>query len=191
MDPAGLSAFVSCCLVALDKCPGVRPIGVGETVWHIIAKAVLSVIKEDIREAAGLSQLCAGQLSGCEVAVHSARTLFDSPDTEAAMLVDATNTFNSLNHQATSHNIQHLCPSFSTILINTYRVDVALYIDGSTLLSEEGTTQGDPLAMPMYALGVLPLIGCISGDLMQVWYADDATACGSLSALRLWWDKLL
>ena len=45
--------------------------------------------------------------------------------------------------------------------------------------------------MPMYALGVLPLIDCISGDLnMQVWYADDATACGSLSELRLWLDKL-
>ena len=45
--------------------------------------------------------------------------------------------------------------------------------------------------MPMYALGVLPLIDCISGGLMQVWYADDATACGSLSELHLWWDKLL
>ena len=43
----------------------------------------------------------------------------------------------------------------------------------------------------MYALGVLPLIDCISGDLMQVWYADDSTACGSLSELCLWWDKLL
>ena len=106
------------------------------------------------------------------------------------MLVDATNAFNSLNCQATLRNIQDLCPSFSTILINTYRVDVVLYIEGSTLLLEEGTTQGDPLAMLMYALGVLPLIDCIFGDLMQVWYADDATACGSLSELRLWWDKL-
>ena len=107
------------------------------------------------------------------------------------MLIDATNAFNSLNRQATLRNIQHLCPSFSTILINTYRVDVALYIEGTTLFSEEGTTQGDPLAMLMYALGVLPLVDCISGDLMQVWYADDATACGNLSAIRLWWDKLL
>ena len=189
VDPAGLSAFVSCHLIVLDKCPGMRPIGVVETVRRIIAKAILSVLKEDIQEAAGSSQLCAGQLSGCKAAVHSVQTLFGSPDTKAAMLVDATN--DSLNRQATLGNIQHLCPSFSTILINTYRVDVALYIEGSTLFSEEGTTQGDPLAMPMYALGVLPLIGCISGDLMQVWYADDATACGSLSELRLWWDKLL
>ena len=44
-DPAGLSAFISCRLIALDKRPGVRPIGVGETVRRIIAKAVLSVIK--------------------------------------------------------------------------------------------------------------------------------------------------
>ena len=71
VDPAGVYAFVSCCLIALDKCPGVRPIGVGETVRRIIAKAVLSVLKEDIREAAGSSQLCVGQLSGCEVAIHS------------------------------------------------------------------------------------------------------------------------
>ena len=71
--------------------------------------------KEDIREVAGSSQLCAGQLSGCEAAVHSVQTLFKSPDTEATMLMDATNAFNSLNHQATLYNIQPLCPSFSTI----------------------------------------------------------------------------
>ena len=49
VDPGGLSAFVSCRLTALDKCPGVRPIGVGETVRRVIAKAVLSVLKGDIR----------------------------------------------------------------------------------------------------------------------------------------------
>ncbi|KAL5487297.1 hypothetical protein EMCRGX_G019880 [Ephydatia muelleri] len=38
-------------------------------------------------------------------------------------------------------NIQHICPVISTILINTYRDDVNLFIDGEMLLSEEGTTQ--------------------------------------------------
>ena len=42
--------------------------------------------------------------------------------------------------------------------------------------------EGDPLAMPMYALGVVPLINTLSDDFIkQVWYADDATACGCLS----------
>ena len=59
-------------------------------------------------------------------------------------------------------NIQHLCTSLATVLINTYREDVPLHIDGETLLSEvlEGTThcQGEPLAMAMYAIGIIPLI---------------------------------
>ena len=36
-----------CRLIALDKKPGVQPIGTGETVHYVIAKAVLSVIGED------------------------------------------------------------------------------------------------------------------------------------------------
>ena len=64
-------------------------------------------------------------------------------------------------------------------MINTYKSVVNLYVGGETLLSEEGTTQGDPLAMPIYALGVAPLINALSDDcIKQVWYADDATACG-------------
>ena len=100
------------------------------------------------------------------------------------ILVDATNAFNSLNCQAALRNI----PPFPTILINTYHEDINLYIGRSVLHSVEGTTQGDPLAMPMYALGVIPLINCLSGnDVKQICtYADDATACGSLGDLRSW-----
>ena len=46
------------------KCPGVRPIGVGEVVRRIIGKAVLATVKMDILEATGPLQLCAGQDAG-------------------------------------------------------------------------------------------------------------------------------
>ena len=39
----------------------------------------------------------AGQLCGCEAAVDSMYKVFESHDTEAAVLVDANNAFNSLN----------------------------------------------------------------------------------------------
>lgn len=41
VNPEGLSAFVACLLIPLDKCPGVRPIGVGEVPRIIIiARAI-------------------------------------------------------------------------------------------------------------------------------------------------------
>ena len=57
VDPGGISALVACWLIALNKCPGVRPIGVGEVMRRIISKVVLKVIKLDILKAAGPLQL--------------------------------------------------------------------------------------------------------------------------------------
>ena len=59
---------------------------------------------------------------------------------------------------------------------NTYRDDVQLFIDGDTLLSQEGTTQGDFLAMAMYAVAITPLIrrSLEDDETKQVWFADDA-----------------
>ena len=58
-------------------------------------------------------------------------------------------------------------------------------------MSQEGTTQGDPLAMPMYAISIVPVIQQLKGLARQVWYADDAAAGGSLLQLRDWWSGLL
>ena len=61
VDPMGLRAFVVCRLIALDKCPGVRPIGIGEIAQKIVGKAILATIADEIQEAAGLQQGCVGQ----------------------------------------------------------------------------------------------------------------------------------
>ena len=191
VHPDGLSALLACRLIALDKNPGVRPIGVGEISRRIIAKAVLSVIGGDIQEAAGSIQLCSGQTSGIEAAVHAMKQAYEDDAVEAVLLVDAKNAFNCLNREAALRNIRYLCPPLATILINTYRKPFNLYMDGNTLLSQEGTTQGDPMAMAMYAVGIIPLIRKVSCDVKQVWYADDATAAGQLKSLRQWWNNLV
>ena len=81
-------------------------------------------------------------------------------------------------------------PAISSILINTYRQPSELFIDGEVIYSQEGTTQGDPLAMPMYAMATLPLIRRLPDTVTQIWYADDAAAVGSITNLRKWWDDL-
>ena len=61
-------------LIALDKNPGVHTIGIGDTARHIIAKAILNITRQDVQEAAGSVQLCAGQIPSIEAAIHAIRS---------------------------------------------------------------------------------------------------------------------
>ena len=99
VDPYGLSALVAGRLIALDKNPGIRPIGISEVSRRIIGKAILRILRIDIQEAAGSLQLCAGQSAGCETAIHATSLMFSHPGSKGLLLVDATNAFNSLNRR--------------------------------------------------------------------------------------------
>ena len=107
--------------------------------------------------------------------------------TGASLFVDASNAFNSLNRATTLLNVSSVCPALAPILINTYKEPVSLFVNGKTLLSTKGTTQGNPLGMAMYASGVHPLIDSLeSPHTQQVWYANDSAAGGNLEDLREW-----
>ena len=99
-------AYNACRLIAINKCPGVRPIGICKVVCRIIRKAVLSILKPDIQSVTGSLQLCTGQIAGIEAAIHAMNDLFHSEDTEAIVFIDASNVFNSLNKQAALRNFQ-------------------------------------------------------------------------------------
>lgn len=128
----------------MDKNPGVRPIGISEVPRRIIAKAILGLLKFDIMEAAGPLQLSPEQIAGIEGAIHSMRSVLNDEDTQRMLLVDANNAFNSLNRSVALSNVRNLCPPFFNIICNCYRLHLDLFVDGTLILSEEGTTQGSP-----------------------------------------------
>ena len=108
--------------------------------------------------------------------------------------MDASNAFNALNRAAALHNVRISCPTIATYAINTYRLPARLFIlGGKELTSAEGTTQGDPLAMSLYAISVQQLISILqsSSETRQCWFADDATRSGSLEDIKKWWNALL
>ena len=87
------------------------------------------------------------------------RDIFANEDTEAVLLIDAENAFNSINRKVMLHNLNFICPVITTYITNCYITPERLFIiGGEETLSKEGTTQGDPTAMEAYALGILPLI---------------------------------
>ena len=199
VDPECLNEFVACRLVPLDKGsdrsgkPGVRPIGIGEVLRRIVGKAVIGVIKDDIQEAAGPLQSCAGLKSGIEASIHAVKKAWENPKTEAVLLVDADNAFNRLNRKAALHNIRQLCPPFHRYLSNTYQKSAKLIVNDSYscdfIYSDEGATQGDVAAMAKYAVGIRPLINILAeytkiDECIQAWYADDSSAVGILKKLK-------
>ena len=133
ISPEIIFPILACRLIALDKCRGVRPIGIGDMARRIMAKAVLQIVKGDLQEATGTKQLCTGQIAGVETAIHSVHDLFQHKDTEAVLLIDASNAFNSLNRKVALHNVQFTCPELSTIPQNTYGAPSDLFIDGETI----------------------------------------------------------
>ena len=150
---------------------------------------------KDIQQSAEPLQAATGLQGGAEAAIHSMKLIFEQDSTDGVILVDASNAFNSLNRKAALHNIRIICPEFSTVLINTYRLPVRMFIQGGEeILSVEGTTQGDNLAMSCYALGTsIPLdsLKLISPTTSQVSLADDITGAGKILDLRIWWDTII
>ena len=109
----------ACRLIPLNKNPGVRPINVGEILRRISARVILKCISHDLKDLGGNSQLCLGRKSGIEHVIHSLREKFEHDDSEAMLLIDTNNAFNSLNRSLALHNIELICPSIVTDLRNS------------------------------------------------------------------------
>ena len=111
-----------------------------------------------------------------------------SSDGFGILLVDARNAFNSVNRVTALWNVWSQCSCF---LFNTYQAFSSLLVQGSDepVFSQECVTQGDPLAMFLYALAVLPLIQSLSDR--SCWFLMTLpVAMATLSELREWFYKL-
>ena len=80
-----------------------------------------------------------------------------------------------------------------------------LVTGGCEVDSVEGKTQGDPLAMLVYAVEITPLLSLINpsenytedqhiseeeNNVKQTAFADDFAGCGKLHQLHTWWGKI-
>jgi hypothetical protein len=231
---AAYRAFMACRLVALDKGPGVRPVGIREVIGRLWAKCSLKVSGHRATVSCGSGNLCAGLPAGIEGALHAmeeaptalaqslgptqgglgdgpppepdgADLLTQPPDMEVEpsdledegspfirLLLDATNGFNELGRKAMFWTVGHRWAAGARFAFNCYRHQALLILRRRgdscyTLLSEEGVTQGDPLAMVLYGIAMCPLAERLQAavpEVIQPWYADDAAMAGKASKVR-------
>ena len=123
----------------MDKNPRLRPIGTAEVLRCVASKVVVSHIREDATSAVG--------------------SLRKDQSSEVVLLVDASNTFNSINRNAFLHKISITCAPPARSAQSCYCANTQLsIIGGSGNPSMDGTTQSDPTAMAIYAIAIILML---------------------------------
>ena len=70
---AAYRALMSDWLIALDKSPGIRPVGIGETWRRLLAECLLRVSGQEAKTACGTDQLAGGMEAGIKGDIHAVR----------------------------------------------------------------------------------------------------------------------
>ena len=111
MPRAAYHALMSGRLIALEKQPGVRPVGVGETWRRLFDKCVLRVTGPEATSVCQDDQLCAGL-----------KAVIDGAAEDWGFLIaDAKNTFNDIILIGMLWTVRHLWPSGDRFVFNCYR----------------------------------------------------------------------
>ena len=109
------------CLIGLDKCPGVRPVGVGGTWRWMLVNCMLAVAGVEANEACGKDQICGGLDAGIEGGIHAVRLLWKQHSQEEEwgfLFIDTHNAFNEENHTAMLWAVCHKWPSGERFSLN-------------------------------------------------------------------------
>ena len=102
--------------------------------------------------------------------------IYEEGEEEAILLADVSNAFNSVNRKTFPHNIGIICPPLSEFVQNCYNLPSSLFIiGGGETQSTEGTTQGDPTAVAIYVIAIIPLVLM----LVDITYHDDSSTKNS------------
>ena len=147
-----------CRLIPLDKNLGLRSTGVSESLRRIIRKDVDLAIKEEVISSVKSLQVCAGHEAGCEAAIHAMDSMFKDENTDAALLIDAKNAFNLVNREAFIRNFKITFLTFAKTVSNCYSSLSSLFHIGGDELKSEGATEGDTIAIIVYAIATISLI---------------------------------
>jgi hypothetical protein len=178
-NPEVLPVFFGGRLIALEKkSGGIRPIAVGYTWRRIAAKCANAHAIEMLKDYLQPSQLGVGVPGGCEAAVHATRRFVESmPAGYCVVKLDFSNAFNCLHRDAMLDAVLRKVPGIYKFCHLAYCKPSSLTYDGRTIISQEGSQQGDPLGPVLFCSTIQPLLISLDSE-FKVGYMDDLTLGG-------------
>ena len=173
------------------KCGGLRLIAVGEVFRRLTSKCVSRAVHSQAPRILPPLQLGVGIPADCEAIVHAVSNMLADttvlPTEYITLLVDFSNTFNLVDRGIMFREIRQRITSMADWMESCYGSQPILYLADHTISSCCAVQQGDflgPLGFAL-ALALHPIAENIkvevTGLLVNAWYLDDGTPCGSTS----------
>ena len=184
-------------LASQKKSGGLRPIAIGEVLRRLTSKCLSAHVLPLVKCVLPPHQVGVSTHNGAEALIHSLKLLLSNPSvatqSKCCLLLDFSNAFNSIDRSVLFQEVRSKIPALSPWLECCYGAQPHLLFGDYTILSCSGVQQGDPLGPLAFSLVLHPLVERIQrevpGLLLNGWYLDDGTLCGSpedlLSALAI------
>ena len=170
---------------------GIRPIAVGEVMRRLVSKCLAQSVRQSAHSHLSPLQLGVGTSNGAEAIVHAVRSVLQSdsfPNSNKYVLqLDFSNAFNTISRDHMFASVRSHLPSISSWLELCYHSSPFLHFGDRIILSKCGVQQGDPLGPLGFAMALHPLILHVQEQVpdlvLNAWYLDDGTLCGSAEDL--------
>ena len=139
---------------------GYRPLGIGESWYRCISRAIMRIVGAPTGLLLHPTQLGVGTPSGCEIAGRIPQMLLDSRPDSCAILLDLENAFNRMRRGLIWNALLDMLPNLASFFRWAYGGPSDLRNSSGIIVgsSSTGVRQGDPLSSLFFALGMhLPL----------------------------------
>lgn len=163
--------------------PKLRPVVVGNLFSRLTSRCSNAISKDAFTRRLEPQQVVVSR-AGAEAKVHALRSYCELQHGAPRVLVqvDSTNAFNTMHRQHMLQQVAQTAPGAAAYSYWKYQQPSHLSFGPYTILSTEGTHQGDPLASAHYALGLHTLVEEVSVahenlDISSA-YADDWDLAG-------------
>ena len=165
----------------------VGPIAIGEVLRWLTSKCAARSAQSEALGILAPLQLGVGIPARCEAIVDAVSNVLEDsnvpPDNRFILLVDFSNAFNSVDRSTLFREVRHRIPSIAAWMECCYGAQPILHLADHTILCCCGVQQGDPIGPLGFALALQPIVERIQcevpGLLINAWYLDDGTLCGS------------
>jgi hypothetical protein len=148
----------------LPRVPDARPIVILSQVRRLVMALVAhdGAFKIALKERIGIAQLGTGTSAGSEVAIHVIRSEMSTWDANAGdrmvVAMDATKAFNNVNRKVVLGELKRIFPGAFALLLSFYGDSTPVIWEDAVFESGSGVFQGDPMASPLFCLGLAGLM---------------------------------